>query len=142
VPRVRDAFPILEVADLERSLAFYRDRLGFVIEYEFEGFAQLAVEGGKLGLARSRRRIESASTAIWVYTDDVDALFAELTAAGAGVVAEPAERPWGERVASVADPDGYTVHLGAPASPSARGGPVHACRRTHPRSGSACVPQR
>ena len=83
--RVRDAFPILMVADLERSLGFYRDRLGFTVEYEFEGFVSLAVEGGKLGLASS------------------------------GVVAEPAEQPSGERVASVADPDGYTVHLGAPA---------------------------
>jgi lactoylglutathione lyase len=115
VARVRDAFPILMVADLERSLGFYRDRLGFTVEYEFEGFVSLAVEGGKLGLASSGELVEAGGAAIWVYTDDVDALFAELTAAGAGVVAEPAEQPWGERVASVADPDGYTVHLGAPA---------------------------
>ena len=62
MPRVRDAFPILQVADLERSLAFYRDRLGFAVEYEFDGFAQLAVEGGKLGLAGTDERVESAST--------------------------------------------------------------------------------
>jgi lactoylglutathione lyase len=115
VARVRDAFPILLVADLERSLAFYRDRLGFAVAYTFEGFAQLEVEGGRLGLARTDERVEPASTAIWAYTDDVDALFAELTAAGAPAVAEPADRPWGERVASVADPDGYVVHLGAEA---------------------------
>ena len=29
-------------------------------------------------------------------------------------MAAPADQPWGERVASVADPDGYVVHLGAP----------------------------
>ncbi len=111
--RVRDAFPILMVADLERSAAFYRDRLGFTVEYEFEGFVSLAVEGGKLGLASSGEPVQAASAAIWVYTDDVDALFAELTGAGAPVVAAPADQPWGERLASVADPDGYVVHLGA-----------------------------
>jgi lactoylglutathione lyase len=38
-----------------------------------------------------------------------------LRGAGVPVVAEPADQPWGERVASVRDPDGYTVHIGAPA---------------------------
>jgi len=114
VARVRDAFPILLVADLERSLAFYRDRLGFEVAYSFEGFVQLAVEGGRLGLASTDDPVAATSTAIWVYTDDVDALFAELEAAGAPVVAAPADQPWGERVASVVDPDGYVVHLGAP----------------------------
>ena len=111
--RVRDAFPILLVADLERSLAFYRDRLGFEVAYSFEGFVQLEVEGGKLGLASTDEPVNPASTAIWAYTDDVDALFAELTGAGAPVVAAPSDQPWGERLASVADPDGYVVHLGA-----------------------------
>ena len=113
--RVRDVFPILLVADLERSLAFYRDRLGFEVAYSFEGFVQLEVEGGKLGLASTDEPVAPASTAIWVYTDDVDALFAELTEGGAPVVAPPADQPWGERLASVADPDGYVVHLGAAA---------------------------
>ena len=34
-------------------------------------------------------------------------------AEGARVVAPPADQPWGERLASVADPDGYVVHVGA-----------------------------
>jgi lactoylglutathione lyase len=39
----------------------------------------------------------------------------ELRAAGVEVVAEPEDKPWGERVVSVADPDGYTIHIGAEA---------------------------
>jgi len=42
---------------------------------------------------------------------DVDIAVTELRDAGVRVVAEPTDQPWGERVASVADPDGYTVHL-------------------------------
>jgi lactoylglutathione lyase len=48
-----------------------------------------------------------------VYTDDVDAAVADLRSAGVRVIAEPADQPWGERVASLADPDGYVVHIGA-----------------------------
>jgi lactoylglutathione lyase len=119
--RFYDAFPILNVADMTRSLGFYRDLLGFRVEFAFpEGgdpqFAQLAVDGGELGLASGDGPVESASTAIWLYTDDVDAAIEDLRAAGVTVVAEPGDQSWGERVASVADPDGYVVHIGAPAT--------------------------
>lgn len=114
----RDAFAILQVADVAASLRFYRDELGFRIEYAFPDeeepqFVALEIEGGKLALGQARGAVESGSAAVWLYTDDVDAAFAELRQAGAPVVAEPEDQPWGERVAAVADPDGYTVYLGA-----------------------------
>jgi lactoylglutathione lyase len=57
----RDAFPILQVADLRPSLGFYRDLLGFEVTYSFpsEGdpqFVWLAIDGGKLGLGTTRVR--------------------------------------------------------------------------------------
>jgi lactoylglutathione lyase len=117
----RDAFPILQVADLRRSLGFYRDLLGFEVTYSFpsEGdpqFVSLAIDGGKLGLGTTEEAVQSRSTSLWLYADDVDTAVAELKEAGVRVVAEPADQPWGERVASVADPDGYVVHIGAPSS--------------------------
>lgn len=119
--RFRDAFAIILVADMQRSLGFYRDLLGFRLDYGFPSeeapqYAALAIDGGKLGLGFAEEPVQSGSTAIWLYTDDVDAAVAELEAAGVPVVAPPADQPWGERVASVTDPDGYVVHLGAPAS--------------------------
>ncbi len=115
----RDAFPILLVSDLQRSLGFYRDLLGFEVAYCFPSesepqFVSLAIEGGKLGLGTAQEQVQSASTAIWLYTDDVDDAVARLRDAGVLVVAEPADQPWGERVASVADPDAFIIHIGAP----------------------------
>ena len=49
-----------------------------------------------------------------VYVDDVDAAVAAVRSAGATIVAEPADQPWGERVAYVEDPDGNLVMLTAP----------------------------
>jgi len=48
---------------------------------------------------------------MFVYTDDVDRLFAELRAEGITVLREPADMAWGERVASIADPDGNPITL-------------------------------
>jgi len=115
----RDAAPIFGVADMQRSLRFYRDLLGFEVAYAFpaEGepeFASLEVEGGgSIGISTADQPVQAATTAIWLYCDDVDAAIGELREAGVPIVAEPADQPWGERVGSVADPDGYKIHIGA-----------------------------
>jgi lactoylglutathione lyase len=115
----RDPFPILEVADIRRSLAFYADLLGFQTTYGFPSpddpqFVALELGGRELGLSVADGRVETASTSIWLYTDDVDGALNDLRAADVPVLAEPADQPWGERLASVSDPDGYTIHIGAP----------------------------
>ena len=46
--------------------------------------------------------------------DDVDAAFRDLVDAGATAVTEPGDRPWGQRTAYVADPDGYLIELVRP----------------------------
>ena len=48
------------------------------------------------------------------YTDDVDAEVERLCANGGIVLDEPADREWGERMATVADPDGNLLHIGSP----------------------------
>jgi lactoylglutathione lyase len=120
VARFRETFPILEVSDVPRSLRFYTELLGFRVTFSFDGddgqpvFASLELEDGtKLAIGGPKEQVESGSVAIWLYADDVDAEVAELQRAGVDVIAEPADRPWGERVASVSDPDGYTIHIGA-----------------------------
>ena len=46
---------------------------------------------------------------LWVYADDCDAAVEHLRGHGVRVVADPADQPWGERMAEVADPDGNRV---------------------------------
>lgn len=45
---------------------------------------------------------------LYVYCDDVDALFARATAAGATPMMPPQEMFWGDRICQVADPDGHS----------------------------------
>jgi lactoylglutathione lyase len=117
--RFRESFPILEVSDVVRSLGFYTELLGFRKTFSFDGpdggpvYASLELDDGtKLAIGGPKEAVETDSVAIWLYTDEVDAAVSDLREAGVEVIAEPEDKPWGERVASVADPDGYTIHIG------------------------------
>ena len=49
---------------------------------------------------------------LYLYTEDVDALFARARAAGAEVRMLPTDMPWGDRMASFSDLDGHTWNFG------------------------------
>ena len=73
-------------------------------------------EDATIGIAASDDP-DANRSAYWVSVDDVDMSFAELRSIGAEVVSEPRDEPWGERVASVRDPEGNLVHIGAALRP-------------------------
>jgi hypothetical protein len=56
---------------------------------------------------------------MFIYVDEVDATVDDLRI-DTTVLREPADMPWGERVAYVADPDGNPVALAASAAPAQR----------------------
>lgn len=110
------AFPIISVRDLPAVRRFYEE-LGFVQTYQFppEGapeFVAMDRAGSSIGIGAGGAADEDRF-GYWVYVDDVDATLAVLREAGAPVVAEPEDQPFGERVARVRDPDGNLVYLGA-----------------------------
>jgi lactoylglutathione lyase len=109
------AFPIITVHDLPATRRFYQE-LGFVQTYQFppEGepaFVTLERGTSSIGIGAGGATAEDRF-GYWVYVDDVDASFQAVTAAGAPAVAEPADQPWGERLARVRDPEGNLVYLG------------------------------
>ena len=120
---IDSAFPILEVADMQAALAFYRDALGAVVTYSFppEGgdplYLSLSVGSSSLGIGLAEAPPPPGTMLLWVYVDDVDRMSRELAAAGASVVEEPADQSWGERTSLVTDPFGTRIRLGAPIAP-------------------------
>jgi lactoylglutathione lyase len=126
----KSTFPILYTENLPRAVAFYRDLLGFAETYRFpaEGepeFVGLELDEGSIALScisasteplhgRPLRPVAGHRFELCVYSDDVDAAVAQLRAADVPVLMEPADQPWGERLAYVQDPDGNPVHITAP----------------------------
>ncbi|MFI2705075.1 VOC family protein [Cellulosimicrobium composti] len=122
----RSLFPILTVADVERSLGFYRDLLRGTVEYAFPDdgppvYVSVHVGGSPLGIGLDDGTAPAGvpRTALWVYVDDCDRAVEHLAAAGVPVLEPPTDQPWGERVARVQDPDGTVVVLGQAATPPA-----------------------
>lgn len=118
------AFPVIYAPmDVNRSADFWQ-RLGFerVVELPFDG------EPGYIGLRRGASEIAIVAWdwpaqrcglkppagprfEMYVYVDDLDTLLADLRSEGIPVLANVADMPWGERAATIADPDGNPVTL-------------------------------
>lgn len=108
---------ILRLADLERSLEFYRDRVGMKVLGASETFAFL--DGGGVTLAINaigdNMRDHPAVTEIVFEVEDVQAAYAALVARGVEVRLAP--RPVmssGERAllaADFRDPDGHVLSI-------------------------------
>ena len=113
-------FPIIVTRDIAAALGFYRDLLGATVSYEFPGpdgepaYAGLDLGTSHLGIGRDPSEAAGPSErfSLWVYAEDCDAAVERLRAAGVTIVEEPADQPWGERVARVLDPDGNLVLIG------------------------------
>ena len=117
--------PILHVADVEASLRFYIDRLGFTSPwcYDEEGKAYVAqVERQGCALILAKTWPEKAGKAVMFISLNVepatreaqiaalDALRAELEAKGVSVK----EGSWGYRLLVVDDPDGNQLFFNYP----------------------------
>jgi catechol 2,3-dioxygenase-like lactoylglutathione lyase family enzyme len=123
VPKFRFEGLSLTVDSVDRSVDFYVKKLGLTLVYNAApDFAMVrsGTDGGTIGLLafdvakedgvaaatpEQRRAIHVEFT-----TDDLDALYSELTAAGVHFHAPPHDEPW-ERSMTAYDPDGHAVEF-------------------------------
>jgi lactoylglutathione lyase len=122
---VSRAFPVVYASDVERAARFW-ELLGFSRHF------QLPAEGepGYVGLRCDASAAELAVTSVewakdryglamgdgarfemYIYVADLDGLVRRLADAGVPVLRDPEDMPWGERIATVADPEGNPVAL-------------------------------
>lgn len=93
----------LPVADVERAQQHYRDALGFEIGWLYPGKEIGAVSRDKAVIFFRKRQPPFEPAVHWVFAEDIDASYQELTSSGANIV-EPLERkPWGLRQFTVKD---------------------------------------
>ena len=94
----------ITVDDPDEALGFYRDALGLEVRNDVssDGFRWVTllslVTKGSLQAAIFR-------------TDDLDATFEKVRAAGAEVLQEPVSQPWGARDCAFRDPSGNMVRI-------------------------------
>jgi predicted enzyme related to lactoylglutathione lyase len=116
--------PVLLVADLDRSVAFYRDALGFGCEVYGDppDFATARRDAAVILLALAGNderlvphwRIRDKTWNAYIRVDDADAIYAEAQERGARIDYTIYDAPYGFREFGVQDPDGYDIAFGQP----------------------------
>ena len=103
--------PILRVEDMEASLKFYVDRLGFKnADWSGDDFACVTRDSAAIYLClRDQGRGEAW---IWVGVEDVRRLQGEYEAKGVAILMEPTNYPWALEM-HVEDPDGNVIRFGS-----------------------------
>lgn len=102
------------VANLEQSLDYYTNVLGFSERFRFGDYA--GVEYGDVqihlsGPAATNKRM-TGQASIYIFCDNCDAYYEEIRARGASAQAPPKDYPYGMRDFVVEDPDGNLVTFG------------------------------
>ena len=112
----------VSATELSRAIGFY-ELLGFrfpaldgeTTHIEAEGDVRLMIDEATLLAELHGEPPRPGNTAgfavLFDRPADVDAAASRVAAAGHTVVTEPYDAPWGQRYATVADPDGYRTDL-------------------------------
>jgi uncharacterized glyoxalase superfamily protein PhnB len=120
--RLRAVTPAFTVADLRRSIAWYRDVMGFVVgepwmqDGEMRGVELLAGAArfylGQDDWAKGRDRTKGEGFRLHCATaQSVDQIAANIKKSGGKLDSEPATMPWGPRVFAITDPDGFKLSI-------------------------------
>lgn len=106
--------PIFSVADLKASERYYKDALGFKLDWDYGDpptFGSVSRGDGVLFLCQQCQGQPGA----WVmlFVRDIDKLHEELVERGARIRMPPTDMPWGLREMNVSDLDGNVLRFGA-----------------------------
>jgi catechol 2,3-dioxygenase-like lactoylglutathione lyase family enzyme len=104
--------PVLRVSDISRSLAFYRDRLGFAVEFVYESFyAGVGRDGCHIHLKCSLPPAafeREGQIDIYIGVQSAKTLSERFACAGVAFVVPLRHMPYGTEF-YVRDPDGYVL---------------------------------
>jgi uncharacterized glyoxalase superfamily protein PhnB len=120
--RVNELSVSLTVNDLQRSIAWYRDVVGFHVEKEHLRDGKLAAVSLKAGVvsiligqdngAKGRDRVKGVGMSLFITTQqNIDDIAQRIVTAGGTLETQPTDMPWGPRVFRLRDPDGFLLTI-------------------------------
>jgi catechol 2,3-dioxygenase-like lactoylglutathione lyase family enzyme len=105
--------PILSVRDVAASARFYRDTLGFRVDWgegEGSGMASVSRDGHAIMLCHGEQG--QPGTWIWIGVENIEPLYAQYAARGATFREKPRNHPWAYEM-RIEDPDGHVLRFGS-----------------------------
>jgi catechol 2,3-dioxygenase-like lactoylglutathione lyase family enzyme len=119
-PVLKGALPVVFVSNVQTSAVFFRDKLGFAIDF-LHGhppfYASVSRGAARLHLrfvhepviTPGVREREAGLLSAFLDVDNIKGLFAEYKAAGVDFVQPLRKEPWGGSAFTVLDPDGNWI---------------------------------
>jgi len=115
----------LTVTDIQKSLAWYRDVVGFTVDRKVERDGKLrsvALTAGEARIsinqddgAKGWDRVKGEGFSLQISTtQSIDAIATGIKERGGTLDSEPADMPWGVRMFRMRDPDGYKFGISSP----------------------------
>jgi len=120
--RLTGIAPQFLVDDLDRAIAYYRDQLGFALDFVYQSFyASVTRDGFAIHLkhgpalpAEREHRKQNEHLDAYISVSGIRGLFSELENRGARVISPLQERPWACLDFCVEDPDGHILCFSEP----------------------------
>jgi uncharacterized glyoxalase superfamily protein PhnB len=118
--RARALAASLTVKDLRKSVAWYRDVVGFTVDREYEREGKLRAVSLKAGAVaivltqddggKGLDRVKGEGFSLqFTTTQNVDAMADRIKDSGGTLASEPVDMHWGARIFRLKDPDGFNL---------------------------------
>jgi catechol 2,3-dioxygenase-like lactoylglutathione lyase family enzyme len=116
-PVIHETRYVLAVKDLQASVNFYIEKLGFTTDWAHEGWHQLSRNGivvmlGECADDRSAFETRNHSYFAYIVVTGIDDLFREFFDKGVDLLSHPADKPWGLREFGIRTIDGHRMMFG------------------------------
>jgi predicted enzyme related to lactoylglutathione lyase len=111
---------IVFVADMDRSIAYYRDTLGLGLRFGSGGWSEFETGGTTLALHPADEGSPPGTVQVGLTVDDVRRYCGDVAGRGANVSTPPTETAHG-LLAQLLAPDGNSVGVSAPPAPRSDG---------------------
>lgn len=100
----------LPVTDMDRSISFYRDKLGLDVVQQEGGWTEVTAGDQIIGLNNGESPSGDGGAVIAFNATDIESTVAELRERGVEFKGEISDHPWG-KIAPFADPDGNVLQV-------------------------------
>jgi len=120
--KLKNSVPVVSTSDVRSTVDYYSRVLGFKEHFVFGEppvYAGVERDGVLLYVTHDPRMAALLKSSdlhpdIFLWVQDVDAVFADHRARGANIIEEVSDRPWDARQYVLEDPNGYRLKIAEP----------------------------
>jgi catechol 2,3-dioxygenase-like lactoylglutathione lyase family enzyme len=108
----RMAAPQLPALNLEQSVQFYKQSLGFRVIAEYPGFVILLRDRVEIHLWSCNEPVVAENSSCYIRLRDIESFYGVMQEQGVDIREVLETRPWGMKQFTVADPSGNFIRFG------------------------------